>query len=1162
MTVALTSPQLSALRSATTGHRSKQYLSQVPDTAIATARINQASFTRPIAVLTVDTTSGWSNVAEDMTVWIGTTAGAKDIGAFRVRGSTATTLSISEFSPSDFGFLPVSELRGLADNAYITIVADIRATMKDPRIEYTGGLTGVFYKDGYLAYTDQNETGGDTPAVVNIGKHPAGWVDSTTGQLEHVWIASVTALEPGVTVSSYSWNLGGGDLHSGSLSVSTCTARYDPGHYLTSLTVTLSNGVVITVYRHVFAHDTSTYPPTPIDAIRSDRQTQLGRRMTIELTAPIDDYPLQNGLMVVVWEDARWGTTAINDAPLNFAGWATPHTGESLPGVNTSVFDIIGGLELLQGQRAYSQELTVAANPSNWQEVSESLSYIDFWLYYLLYYHTTLWRIFDIYLPGYTNRTMPVWAVQPGNIVEQLREAGQRMNVIPCQASNGAIWLKRDYHQLTQSERTGLLTRISLTSQDFSNLRYSKRYTPEVSRVEAEGFRNVGGQLTPLQAQSPGIKEGYGGGVGMLGGQMVSGQNELNERAAAEYAYLNMPIKTFTMEFQRNYDVIDPAWRMVVALSLAADEWPENVPMSGQLCEVIEIERRYLPGGAKDVIWTLEPEVIGYNTPGETIDIIGTQVDPEDLDIPTYDPITGEIITPYDPFDPGTYPEVDDTYSEDIALKTVLLAWTDDVGVIATNDPLRPIWSGLFDENEVVQMLLVDPQSPRLVDYRTGALAVYALTDAGLYYHEDVLDTAETWALQEALADFTIARAVRGVASAIGVYGPSVTVDAGAINVTFDGGSEWPDYTVSDGTIAAGGRSGNGLHYTTNTGNQIITFYIDFGTTTNVTDLSLYLYCDYNAPNADVSYDIRGSATAPSNSDRGLVSGDSATTDSAWTQVTYTLNWTGVRYLWIHFQDPAFALPDLRVDDVAVNTTLTTDEAAVAYSSDNGATMSVLPVGGSPTLGGYDVDDHNLGIHVASNGTTLRHTTSYTGTFATVTGITTAPGGTELCLVRVPFRRPSTNALNNSNTALHVIWAADDLISGASLWWGTLNESTSAVSNITDCTPVIGADTYLINGPHALEINAQNARLWLAFARIDGDTQIDLIFSDDAGGTWTVQQANFPGTFVRWVEGSLTEAFLGTEDGAYYTDDRGLTTVNVTTNLEDFDAVPVLGVIG
>ncbi|MGK3946752.1 hypothetical protein ABK046_51365, partial [Streptomyces caeruleatus] len=74
----------------------------MPETSVATARVNQAAFSYPLAQLTVDSTSGWSGVKAGMKVYIGTSAGARDIGVYRVRQTPgSTTLYIGETSSQD-----------------------------------------------------------------------------------------------------------------------------------------------------------------------------------------------------------------------------------------------------------------------------------------------------------------------------------------------------------------------------------------------------------------------------------------------------------------------------------------------------------------------------------------------------------------------------------------------------------------------------------------------------------------------------------------------------------------------------------------------------------------------------------------------------------------------------------------------------------------------------------------------------------------------------------------------------------------------------------------------------------------------------------------------------------------------------------------------------
>src|SRR3972149_4480366 len=102
VSAALSAGNITSLRA--DGHTVKRYLSTVPHTSVATARVNQAVFASPLAEITVDTTSGWSNAKAGMTVWIGTTAGVHDVGVYRVRKTPgATTLYVGEMTSGDSG---------------------------------------------------------------------------------------------------------------------------------------------------------------------------------------------------------------------------------------------------------------------------------------------------------------------------------------------------------------------------------------------------------------------------------------------------------------------------------------------------------------------------------------------------------------------------------------------------------------------------------------------------------------------------------------------------------------------------------------------------------------------------------------------------------------------------------------------------------------------------------------------------------------------------------------------------------------------------------------------------------------------------------------------------------------------------------------------------
>jgi hypothetical protein len=621
-TSSLTAGEITLLRAG--NHTVKRHLSVAPLYVVATARINQASFTKPLAQLTVDNTSaGWGNIRKGFTVAIGTTAGARDIGVFRTRGIPgASTLYIQELSTGDFGLLPLADLADFADNAYITVYANPNIYSVFSRIAYSGGVdstSGTFYKDYDYAYGTENES---TPyGYVNDGQHRAGWVDPSTGVMS---VAFDTNAVPWIgTPSSYNrtmYSLTGGSYNytSGSSSSQNPTIEFEAGAYLSVLDVNYSTGVAQTAWRYIFAHDPDDYPPLDIQ-ISSDRRDVSGRRMRVRtLTA---SSAALAGQLCVYWEDAVWNGDTVGTATTQFVGWVQDYDGDSRPNEVGTEYEIVSSFEILKTLRAFGQQIVVKADPTTWTEVTSSLAHLDFWVWYLLFYHTTCLDLHDYNVGGVSAYYTQAWSTEAKSLFEQINTAGARLNAHIGQASDGGIFVRRDPNMLSQTARDLKITRHTFTEADIATASAHGRTRPTVGNVYVNGFSFDGSTLTPYQGIAPGYVGGQGSQPDRLENQLVlnaSAQSELNERALNRFAFVNRPIESITLFSPLNYDVIEPAEWYWIALDIDAAYWHTAETYSGRAL-VTSVTITHKEDGQKETTFECIPETTGVAATAQTI---------------------------------------------------------------------------------------------------------------------------------------------------------------------------------------------------------------------------------------------------------------------------------------------------------------------------------------------------------------------------------------------------------------------------------------------------------------------------------------------------------------------------------------------------------------
>jgi hypothetical protein len=212
-------------------YRYDKYLYIHPAETVFAARVNQASFTYPIAEVEFDTITvgAFTDAKFGLTVLFGSTEGASDLGRQRIRATTsATTLKIGWSSRG----VRDGEVN-LADDAYITVIDDYRAWAKIPRITNDGTL-----------YKDYNITAGIgilSPPVANGGVGILDFFDPITEVITKDFDGTSSfTTSPGATITTYAWDFADGTPASSAAST-VAGVTFPPGFRWVTLTVTDSN---------------------------------------------------------------------------------------------------------------------------------------------------------------------------------------------------------------------------------------------------------------------------------------------------------------------------------------------------------------------------------------------------------------------------------------------------------------------------------------------------------------------------------------------------------------------------------------------------------------------------------------------------------------------------------------------------------------------------------------------------------------------------------------------------------------------------------------------------------------------------------------------------------------------------------------------------------
>jgi hypothetical protein len=679
VTPALTGTEQTNLSGASTR---KTYLAVVPETQVATAQINAPSgLTFPLAQLPVDNTSaGWLNTKKGHTVYIGTAAGASDVGIYRVRKapSGTTALDIMEIGAADAGALAVQQQTKIADNFHVTVVQRYDIFSVLPRILYSPPSTSAVYED----YDTNPSTliQYPTPIVnVKINNSRGGHFFTKVSDGAMQAITAVITLQhfPTSTSATYSWTVPAGWTGVAGSTTATLTATAPVGNYELRCTVTPNVGTAIEIVRRVHVYDDSTNPPILISPPTSDTRDRTGRRVTFSLyDDALADIP--EGAMCALFDVCTWNGTTVETATTTFVGWFTRTRFNLGKGVKDAEPEMVGPAGLLAMLGNTSQEWTgVPGLPVSWDQVRQDCCNLNFLLWWLLSFRAAnLLKLFN-YHPLSTAATSArntKFEIAKGSLLGQLQGLARRYGEanFGCN-SGGEFFFARHPNMIAAASRaSAVVTRDILTNAKYApGVSFESNERPDLRSLEGAAFwwDGFSSQPVPYRSIAP-HKPGQGVGEEEMNDLIVDGsspQATLNTLTGLRYAWRNARTRSVSLTVPRNRDAYEPAEMSFVSVTIPAEAHPLGTAWTFNGIPDT-VSKRYYPGGATDIELTLEVESSGADgktvaipPPGSQTDPNAPPIEPQPLDpLPDWgpevdrDPDTQEVISP-DPDAPAEY---------------------------------------------------------------------------------------------------------------------------------------------------------------------------------------------------------------------------------------------------------------------------------------------------------------------------------------------------------------------------------------------------------------------------------------------------------------------------------------------------------------------------
>ena len=234
----------------TDGQHSKIYLAFPQPAIVFKAMVNDVAPNCDMAVwVSYDdvTVGAYADIKPDMTLWIGSSEGACDLGIARIRkAASSTKLFIGRTSEVKF-----------ADNVFLTVIDEYGLW---PRIKYIQeGSDHIDFMDFDVAYTDQHTNLDPVPIM---GPDRVLFYQGALGggnTIQAVMDGSASYCL-GSTITAYLWTAPGASSTSG-LTTATPTFTYNaPGTYRITLKVTAETGAVFTGFRTIMVFDNTALP--------------------------------------------------------------------------------------------------------------------------------------------------------------------------------------------------------------------------------------------------------------------------------------------------------------------------------------------------------------------------------------------------------------------------------------------------------------------------------------------------------------------------------------------------------------------------------------------------------------------------------------------------------------------------------------------------------------------------------------------------------------------------------------------------------------------------------------------------------------------------------------------------------------------------------------
>lgn len=578
MTRALTNAEKTLLR--TDGHQTRLYMAIHNPDPIFKARVNQ-SFSADeshdmVAQVTFDTVTlgAYIDVLDGMTVFIGSSEGAYDVGLARVRGTpTSSVLYIGEGSEIDWD-----------DNLYLTVVPEWGIWPR--HIKFSADSTTIFM-DYNVSYSDQHT---NLNPIANLGPDAVYWLTGAT--VATAWDAS-NSFALGSSVSGYSWSCADSSAITGG-TTATPTITFNaakPKGADVKCVVTAANSKTTTSHRVAWVFDSSNPPMEDFEIMScSGDFDQGGWQATIRASQGCDLSAIRDRAKVCIfardWIGATEGSVGTEAGRENIimSGWISGETiiNDSVEGgyVEFTIYGPQYWLGLISGFPAGVIDTTATA--ASWVEFNELT--VDKGLYTFLYWRTTLPLCADWYKSGDTRRAT---AIEAGNssLWAQLDEMSFRTILAkPLCDRFGRLYTQIQVEYIPPGSRSSVPSVLTILETDYERpVNFERRIVRETAQVALSGVYATPQKTAAYFSLSPGHVPARYGNISTYERLLLSTQAQSNQLAALISGALNSEFPDIPLTFSGTYRVFDIAPVQRAFIAIDSSDNPRGVGYSGYI---------------------------------------------------------------------------------------------------------------------------------------------------------------------------------------------------------------------------------------------------------------------------------------------------------------------------------------------------------------------------------------------------------------------------------------------------------------------------------------------------------------------------------------------------------------------------------------------------